>query len=129
MVRLTAEELKSKYFTSPDSQFMPKRGFPYLQTIVTKDWDLIKRYMFFMIRNHQYQYLNLMYFKDESVPSEDIMMFLTGEDTAEDLFGSLPADARGSADFMKPRTIVRSEPMIEFGGFAKAIPRKSFSKS
>src|SRR5690554_3162909 len=103
--------------------------YPHTQLIISKDWDLIKRYMFFMIRNHQYQYLNLMYFKDESVPSEDIMMFLTGEDTAEDLFGSLPADARSSADFMKPRTIVRSEPMIEFGGFAKAIPRKSFSKS
>ena len=27
---------------------------PYLQLVVTKDWDLVKRYLFFMIRNHQY---------------------------------------------------------------------------
>ena len=64
-------ELKSRYFVGsyshPDAEDLKNwipPGFdgpnvfssiiPYDQLIVTKDWDLVKRYLFFMIRNHRY---------------------------------------------------------------------------
>ena len=31
------------------------------QLILTKDWDLVKRYLFFMIRNHQYENFQVDY--------------------------------------------------------------------
>jgi len=116
----SAEELKSKYFTSPDSELIPNRGFPYLQTIVTQDWDLVKRYFFFMIRNHQYEYADIVYFEDKNNldPDYEEPIFVSDVDTIEELFRSLPSDARVSGKFRKHRQVVFYEPITKFERFA-----------
>ena len=112
----SAEELKSKYFTFPDTQLIPNRGFPYLQTIATQDWDLIKRYLFFMIRNHQYEYADLVYFEDKNNldPDYEEPIFMSDSDTTEELFRTLPADVRVSSKIRKQRQSVFYEPIVKF---------------
>ena len=49
---LEPEELRYKYYVT---QEFDEARFMTSQFIVTKDWDLVKKYLFFMIRNHQYE--------------------------------------------------------------------------
>ena len=47
------EKLFERY--SKSKGYYESDGIFTSQLIVTKDWDLVKRYLFFMIRNHQYE--------------------------------------------------------------------------
>jgi hypothetical protein len=116
----SAGELKSKYFTSPATQLIPDRGFPYLQTIATQDWDLVKRYFFFMIRNHQYEHAEIVYFEDENNldPDHENPIFISDVDTIEELFRTLPSDIRVSDKIRKHRQVVFYEPIKRFERYA-----------
>ena len=109
----SSEELKSKYFTSPESSSIPNRGFPYLQTIATQDWDLIKRYLFFMIRNHQYKYAELIYYLKQLANGSYYYPEYADDDTF-DLFCGLPEDLRRSSEKRVSRGIASCE-LVERG--------------
>lgn len=116
----SAEELKSKYFTSPATQLIPNRGFPYLQTIATRDWDLVKKYFFFMIRNHQYEHAEIVFFEDENNldPDHENPIFISDVDTIDELFRTLPSDVRVSDKLRERRQVVFYEPIKRFKRYA-----------
>jgi len=93
------EDFKSKFFHTKVGGPYPmtgNRGFPYLQTITTQDWDLLKRYFFFMIRNHQYKYADLTYYLTCSqYRAGNYPDFMT-DDVFEAKLSNLPEDLRGS---------------------------------
>ena len=64
--------------------------YPHTQLIISRDWDLLKRYFFFMIRNHQYKGSKFIYTVGKG-NNEDIRELVDVTDSA---FSSLPADFR-----------------------------------
>ena len=71
---------------------------PFSQLIVTKDWDLVKRYLFFMIRNHQYANAFLRYSRDNRLyPNNRIPEFIMDVTLNNELiagFQQVPKDYR-----------------------------------
>lgn len=70
-----------------------RASYPHTQLMLSRDWDLLKRYFFFMIRNHQYKGSSFVYTvggdKQENL---DISAFV---DLYEGVsISSLPADYR-----------------------------------
>jgi len=66
--------------------------YPHTQLIISRDWDLLKRYFFFMIRNHQYKGSNFIYIVDnEDGPDARRHRFADLSDTP---FTCLPKDYR-----------------------------------
>jgi hypothetical protein len=68
-------------------------SYLHSQLIISKDWDLLKRYFFFMIRNHQYKGSKFMYTVGKSKSENaDILAFT---DVREGVaFSELPVDFR-----------------------------------
>ena len=90
---LDPEELRYRYTTAwNDNGFQ----FDASQLILTKDWDLIKKFLFFMIRNHQYEYcmIDYPYTRDYYFERKSKFPFLPDD---LDVFGigyGLPLDVR-----------------------------------
>ena len=109
-------EFKSRLFVSryshPDTKFGSGNYYndsnvipdivPFLQIITTKDWDLVKRYLFFMVRNHQYKESSIGFSKlpelyiNNRVP--DFVGGLRESYIMDDVTKNLPSDYRFNFD-------------------------------
>jgi len=65
--------------------------YPHIQLIISRDWDLLKRYFFFMIRNHQYKNSKFIYNIKEDSGNVKWHHF---SDLSDAQFRSLPKDYR-----------------------------------
>jgi hypothetical protein len=97
------EDFKSRVFYAESRSYYPSwsfenRGFPYLQTIATQDWDLVKKYFFFMIRNHQYKYADLVYYLKQLDNGGYYYPAYADGDTLYEIFAGLPEDLRKSPE-------------------------------
>jgi|SRR5690554_276643 len=117
------EDFKSKFFFSELRSYYPSwsletTGFPYLQTITTQDWGLIKKYLFFMIRNHQYKYAELVYYLKQLANGGYYYPEYADDDTL-DLFCGLPEDLRKSSEKRISRGIASCELMERGDGLLR----------
>jgi len=82
--------------------------YPHTQLIISRDWDLLKRYFFFMIRNHQYKDSKFVY-NVEGGDNYDIAKFLNVYDSS---FASLPSDYRFNWKSKDPEMVEASDVII-----------------
>jgi len=107
------EDFRSKFFYTELQELSPwffsNYGFPYLQTITTQDWDLVKRYFFFMIRNHQYKHAELVHYLRQLENGSYYYPDFADGDSLFDIFNALPEDLRKSPDKFAPRGVASIE--------------------
>jgi len=92
------KDLKSKYFSvgsSAEVYSLCNWGFPYLQTILTRDIDVLKRYFFFMVRNHTYGRARFSHTLDNDTYLLGKYPSLMSPDVLGEYLVGFPADARG----------------------------------
>ncbi len=91
LVDLRKKLCNSFFYSRADMGFLS--SYPHAQLIISRDWDLLKRYFFFMIRNHQYKGSKFIYTvgKNKS-ENADISAFTDVHEGVA--FSELPVDFR-----------------------------------
>jgi len=105
--------LKSRYFSAGSCQEIysfQDWGFPYLQTVLTRNVDILKKYFFFMIRNHTYGRANFLHTVDNSKFASGEYPSLMSFNVMDWYLMNFPTNARGgNYDVDKSRVIFRFE--------------------
>ena len=101
VAELDLDIIRSYFYSNKFLSMSENYGvFPIIQSIATKDWDLVKKYAFFMIRNHTYKkfYINF------KIPAQQLNAIncpaflkhdFVNNGLSNNLFHNLPNDLRG----------------------------------
>ena len=92
VAELDLDEIRSYFYHNISGGFV--ETFPFIQTITTKDWDLVKKYMFFTVRNQTYRNFTIDFnISYKEVIPDKVPEYLNTE-LIEGVFEGVPNDVR-----------------------------------